>query len=83
MKYKYIIIIDSESPVAAQTLDDAIDYVAGKYNITNRWFSFEKEFPHNDIEQNINKFGRYNFFNFDYIITVDKYIEDYMNVVGE
>ena len=81
MKHKYIIMIDSDFPVAAQALDDAIDYVKNSYNVINPNFNFEERFPHKDIEQDINKFGRYNFLKFDSIMTIEKYVEDHMKAI--
>lgn len=81
MKDKYIVMIDSDFPVAAQTLDDAIDYVKNSYNVINPDFNFEERFSYKDIEQDVNKFGRYNFLKFDSVMTIEKYVEDYMKIV--
>ena len=85
MKYKYIVKIEPKSPVAARTLDDAINYIADIYNnsITKKGFDFEKEYPRNNIIYGINKNEIYSFFDFDYVMTIDKYIEDYIDIVGE
>lgn len=81
MKYKYIIMIDSDFPVAAETLDDAIDYVKNSYNVINSGFNFEERFSYKDIEQDINKFGKSFFLKFDCIMTIEKYVEDHMKAI--